>query len=315
MKKLFVCALALATFVACDKEPNGGLNSEDKVYMEFKIQTLTTRSATDGTGDTNSDAAPDYEVGQDYENTISSVDVVLRNANTYVSATVTNPTSTDNTTWVAEFESSQLATNTDYEVYIYANCSAKRDLDATSEAAIGAMTANDKFWMTNAYAAETVRFDAYSTDEANPTALGEHYVERAMARFDYMPKGEYDLGTAKVNLVEAALINQSKAFYLLRRVSADGTNTNWAVGGVETPNNYVVDVDYADKANGYTDAQVDNFDAHLTLPSTWTWKSIALDDLKNNPDNWEGTDDGKHDETNAKDDHELNQYYFWQYAK
>ena len=320
MKKLFVCALALATFVACDKEPNGGLNSEDKVYMEFKIQTLTTRSATDGTGDTNSDANPDYEVGQDYENKISSVDVVLRNANTYVSATVTNPTSTDNTTWVAEFESSQLATGTDYEVYIYANCSAKRDLNATSNAAIGAMTEENKFWMTNAYAAKKVSFSAYSTDKANPTSLGEHYVERAMARFDFMPKGPYTLSDAEgnevaVTLTQAALINQSKAFYLLRRVSADGTNTNWAVGGVETLDNYVVDVDYAAKANGYDADDVKNFDAHMTAPAGWVWKSIAEDDLKDKPDNWVGTGDGKHDETNAKDDHELNQYYFWQYAK
>lgn len=319
MKKLFVCALALATFVACDKEPNDGLNSEDKVYMEFKIQTLTTRSATDtdnpdNPNDTNSDATPDYEVGQDYENKISSVDVVLRNANTYVSATVTNPTSTDNTTWVAEFESSQLATGTDYEVYIYANCSAKRDLNATSNAAIGAMTEENKFWMTNAYAAKKVSFSAYSTDKANPTSLGEHYVERAMARFDYMPKGEYNLGTAKVNLVAAALINQSKAFYLLRRISEDGTNTGWTVGGVETLDNYVVDVDYATKNDGYQTADAANFDYHMTAPAGWDWKSITADALTDK-DNWNGTGDGKHDENNANDDHELNEYYIWQYAK
>ena len=317
-------AALLVAMTGCNKEPQAGdsLNPEDKVYMEFKIQTLTTRSSTDdnaaeGGIPSNSDATPDYEVGKDYENVISKVDVVLRNANSYVCATVTTPTGSDNNqTWVAEFESSLLAVNTNYEVYIYANCGARQDIDAVSTAAIGEMTAKNNFWMTNAYQPETVKFASYSTDKANPTDLGEHYVERSMARFDYMPKGPYTLGDGvQVNLTEAALINQSKAFYMLRRVSQYGTNTDWTVGGAETRANYVVDTDYAAKNDGYHEADSANFDYHLTAAAAgWDWQGITADDLKE-VDNWKGTADGTHDPNVDKDNHGLNEYYIWQYAK
>lgn len=295
---------------------NNGISSDDKVYMSFSIQTLTTRSETDSTEDddyASSDANPDVEVGLAKENKISSVDIVLRNANSYVCATVTNPTQDGNDqTWVAEFNSTMLATNTDYEVYIYANCSAKQDVHATSAATITEMTADNKFWMTNAYEPAIVKFQSYSTDKANPTDLGTHYVERAMARFDYMPKGPYTLGDGVVvTLTEAALINQSREFYMLRRVSTDGTNSNWTVGGVETPNNYVVDVDYDYKKDGYKATCSTRFENHMTDPDEWVWKSIAAADLTQE-DNWDGKEGG---ETGSDQNHTLNDYYVWQYCK
>ena len=321
-KNFFFMAALLVAMTGCNKEPqmeNNGISSDDKVYMSFSIQTLNTRSATDsGEGDdyASSDANPDVEVGLAKENKISSVDIVLRNANSYVCATVTNPTQGENNqTWVAVFNSAMLATNTDYEVYIYANCSAKQDVHATSRASIADMTADNKFWMTNAYEPAIVNFQSYSTDKANPTDLGEFYVERSMARFDYMPKGPYTLQekdgqpTVQVNLTEAALINQSREFYMLRRVSADGTNSKWTVGGVETLNNYVVDVDYADKKEGYKATCSTRFENHMTDPDEWVWKSIVNLTQK---DNWNGTEDG---ETGSGQDHTLNEYYVWQYCK
>ena len=318
-KSFYLMAAFLVAMVGCNKEPqveNGGISSDDKVYVSFSIQTLTTRSATDtGEGDdyVSTDADPSVEVGLDKENTISSVDIVLRNATSYVCATVATPAQgADKSTWIATFNSSQLAANTDYDVYIYANCSAKQDVDAIEDAAIAAMTADNKFWMTNAYEPGKAKFTAFSTDRNNPTDLGEYYVERSMARFDYMPKGPYTLGDGvQVTLTEAALINQSKAFYLLRRVSADGTNSAWTVGGVETPQNYVVDTDYDEKKGGYTDTQKNNFDCHLTAPTSWAWKSIAAAALTQK-DNWDGNDDGK---TGSDQDHTLNEYYVWQYCK
>lgn len=318
-KNFFFMAALLVAMTGCNKEPqmeNNGISSDDKVYMSFSIQTLTTRSATDSTEDddyASSDADPDVEVGLAKENKISSVDIVLRNANSYVCATVTNPTQGENNqTWVAEFNSAMLATNTDYEVYIYANCSAKQDVHATSGATITEMTADNKFWMTNAYEPAIVNFNSYSTDKANPTDLGTHYVERAMARFDYMPKGPYTLGEGvEVTLTHAALINQSREFYMLRRVSTDGTNSNWTVGGVETLNNYVVDVDYADKKAGYRATCSTRFENHMTNPNDWVWKSIAAADLTQE-DNWDGKEDG---ETGSGQDHTLNEYYVWQYCK
>lgn len=318
-KNFFFMAALLVAMTGCNKEPqmeNNGISSDDKVYMSFSIQTLTTRSETDEEGETNSDATPDYEVGLDKENIISSVDVVLRNANSYVCATVTSPTQVGNKqTWVAEFNSTMLAKNTEYEVYIYANCSAKQDVHATSDASIDDMTQDNKFWMTNAYEPATVKFQSYSTDPDNPTDLGEHYVERAMARFDYMPKGPYTLQekdgqpTVQVNLTEAALINQSKEFYMLRRVSADGTNKDWVVGGVETPNNYVVDTDYEEKSDRWGVTDIWFFDQHMTNTDEWIWKSIVN---LTQTDNWEGTAGGT---TDYDGTHNLNEYYIWQYCK
>lgn len=327
MKKLsYLMAALLVAMTGCQKEPqqNEGLSSEDTVYMKFSIQTLTTRSATDnnaaeGNNPSNSDAAPDYEVGFNEENTITSVDVVLRNATTFAVANVTNPTEvsgSNKTEWIAEFSSSKLTAGDDYDVYIYANCTAKQDLDATSDAGIDQMTAENKFWMTSAYGPTKVTDLVLSTNSDSPTDLGACYVERAMARFDYMPinGGIYTLADGMtVTLTDAALINQSKEFYLLRRVSDNGTNTNWTVGGAETPMNYVVDTDYAAKNDGYNESLVNNFDAHLTLPANWTWKSIKPDDLVK-ADNWNGTDDGTTG-LNPNPTHELNDYYVWQYAK
>ena len=318
-KSFYLMAAFLVAMVGCNKEPqveNGGISSDDKVYVSFSIQTLTTRSATDtgeGDGYVSTDADPSVEVGLDKENTISSVDIVLRNATSYVCASVATPAQgADKSTWIATFNSSQLAANTDYDVYIYANCSAKQDVNAIEDAAIAAMTADNKFWMTNAYEPGKAKFTAFSTDRNDPTYLGEFYVERSMARFDYMPKGPYTLGDGvQVTLTKAALINQSKAFYLLRRVSADGTNSAWTVGGVETPQNYVVDTDYAQKANGYTGQIATNFDSHLNTPASWNWKSIAAGDLTQE-DNWDGEDDGM---TGSGQNHVLNEYYVWQYCK
>lgn len=321
-------AALLVAMTGCQKEPqadeNNGASSDDKVYMSFSIQTMNTRTGTDtGTDDeyVSSDADPSIEVGLDKENTISTVDVVLRTADSFIHASqVTaskDETATNPPTWIAEFPSSQLVDGTVYDVYIYANCSAKQDLDATSDAAIDQMTADNKFWMTNAYAArKTAAINLAAATKEQPFDLGIHYVERSMARFDYMPTNNnaYEIATGTtVTLTEAAIINQSKEFYLLRRVSDNGTATgaNFAIGGVELPANYVVDTDYAAKADGWKDGLEDNFECHMTAPATWNWESIAPADLTQ-ADNWVGTDDGKHD---GDYDHTLNDYYVWQYVK
>lgn len=221
--------------------------------------------------------------------------------------------------------------NTAYDIYIYANCTAPENLqkDETRDDAVSDMTKENNFWMTNAYTAisKTMPADlSVHTSPSSPLNLGEHYVERSMARFDYMPKNNnvYELANGvTVTLTEAALINHSKEFYMFRRISADGTDNGWTVGGVETPQNYVVDTDWEAKQEGYTEAQVANFDAHLTLPSSWTWKSIAADSLALGfKDNWDGTNDGTDDPLAGEDgteettpEHNLNDYYFWQYAK
>lgn len=320
-------AALLVAMVGCNKEPQqveGPDTQEGQLYMQFSVNMLTTRTGTDGQEKYPSDANPDYEVGKDHENTISKVDIVLTNADgAYVLANDVVPSAAAKDTYVASFNTTALTAGTTYDVYVYANCEAPatKNIDEISTESITNITKANNFWMTNAYAPVAFPLPtdlSLYTVPQNPLNLGSHYVERAMARFDYMPinDNKYEIlkdeaVNATITLTEAALINQSKAFYMFRRVSADGTNTGWVQGGLESMINYVVDTDYAAKAGGYAEGLAANFDYHMTAPKGWVWKSIARADL-GEADSWEGTDDGKSD---VESTHSLNDYYIWQYAK
>lgn len=278
MKKTLLSAAALLmALTACNKEPVGGSAVDNgSVYMQFSVNMLSTRSQTDDKGDSNSNANPDTEVGLNKENTISTVDIALVGPTTVVAANVT-PTAANVSTYVAKFDTKALVAGTTYKVYIYANCSAPAavDVDAVSEASVEAMTADNKFWMTNAYAAADVTLPkdlAAYTQPNTPLSLGSHTVERSMARFDYKAKNTdnvYDMGAGlRLTLTEAALINQSKAHYVFRRVTTSDTDSTPVVGGIETPNNWVIDTDWESKTRA-------GFNAQLKVPASWSWTSLS----------------------------------------
>ena len=277
MKK-FYYLLAAALFVAasCEKSPvDQGTTDAGNLYMQFSVKMLSTRSQTDNTGDSNSNANPDTEVGLDKENKISTVDIALVKGDQYYVAKNVTPSSASADTYVASFNTVDLTAGATYKVYIYANCNAPAafNIDEVSNATIGAMTADNKFWMTNAYSANEVELPsdlAPYTQPNTPLNLGSHTVERSMARFDYKQAGAFDMGAGlTLTLTEAALINQSKADYMFRRVTADANTTSAiTVGGAEIPTNWVVDTDWSNKVAA-------NFDAQLEAPSTWTWTSLA----------------------------------------
>ena len=279
MKKInYLLAAALFIAAGCEKSPvDQGTTDEGNVYMQFSVKMLSTRSQTDneGEGNSNSDATPDTEVGLAKENTISTVDIVLVGSNT-VKATNVTPVAADGSTYVAKFDKKTIAAGK-YDVYIYANCTSPETfaIDQTSDADVSAMTQDNKFWMTNAYAAAQVDITAEAlkacTTPQNPYNLGAHTVERSMARFDYKQSGAFNMGAGiTLTLTDAALINQSKAHYMFRRVTAgsEPTATNAVVGGAEVPTNWVVDTDWSNKVAG-------NFDAQLSDPSNWHWTSLA----------------------------------------
>ena len=289
MKKInYLLASALFIAAGCEKSPvDQGTTDEGNVYMQFSVKMLSTRSQTDneGEGNSNSDATPDTEVGLAKENTISTVDIVLVCSNT-VKATNVTPVAADGSTYVAKFDKKTIAAGK-YDVYIYANCTSPETfaIDQTSDADVSAMTQDNKFWMTNAYAAAQVDITAEAlkacTTPQNPYNLGAHTVERSMARFDYKQSGAFNMGAGiTLTLTDAALINQSKAHYMFRRVTAgsEPTATNAVVGGAEVPTNWVVDTDWSNKVAG-------NFDAQLSDPSNWHWTSLAS--LTTN-DNYDG---------------------------
>ena len=278
MKKTLLSAAALLmALTACNKEPVGGSAVDNgSVYMQFSVNMLSTRSLTDGEGNSNSNANPDIEVGLDKENKISTVDIALVGPSSTVVAANVTPTAANVSTYVAKFDTKALVANTTYKVYIYANCSAPAavDVDAVSEASVAEMTADNKFWMTNAYAAADVTLPkdlAAYTQPNTPLSLGSHTVERSMARFDYKAQNAgnvYDMGAGlSLTLTDAALINQSKAHYVFRRVADNNTATP-VVGGVETPSNWVVDTDWKSKTKA-------GFDAQLEAPANWSWTSLS----------------------------------------
>ena len=329
-KNFFMAAALLVALAGCNKQELQSVapdTQDGKLYMQFSVNMLSTRSGTDGDTEYPSDATPDYEVGKDRENTISKVDIVLTKDNgaSYVVADNVVPSAASKTSYVASFNTLELEAGATYEVLVYANCEAPvaLNLDEVSSETVANITSDNNFWMTNAYAPATTTLPAdlsLYTQPQNPLNLGSHYVERAMARFDYMPVNNnvYEIMkdeavNATITLTEAALINQSKSFYMFRRVSADGTDADWARGGVETMANFVVDTDFAAKANGYAEGLAANFDFHLTAPEGWEWKSVAAADL-GETDSWEGTAGGATGAVGGGN-HELNDYCIWQYAK
>ena len=277
MKKInYLLAAALFIAAGCEKSPvdQGNLN-EGNLYMQFSVKMLSTRSQTDNTGDSNSNANPDTEVGLDKENTISTVDIALVGGGSTVVASNVTPTAANKSTYVAKFDTKALVAGTTYKVYIYANCPAPSvvDVDAVSEATIAEMTADNKFWMTNAHAALDVTLPtdlSPYTQPNTPLSLGAHEVERSMARFDYKQAGPFNMGAGiTLTLTHAALINQSKAHYMFRRVTADANTTSTiTVGGAEIPTNWVVDTDWPSKDPA-------GFDKQLGDPANWSWTSLA----------------------------------------
>ena len=269
-------AAAMLVLLSCNKEPLTQEGNSGNLYMQFSVKMLSTRSQTDTDGDSNSNANPDTEVGLDKENKISTVDIALVKDGQYFVAENVTPSAASADTYVASFNSLELTAGATYKVYIYANCSAPAafNIDQVSDATIAAMTADNKFWMTNAYSATEFTLPsnlAPYTQPNTPLNLGAHSVERSMARFDYKQAGAFDMGAGiTLTLTEAALINQSKAHYMFRRVTAGetATATDAVVGGVEIPTNWVVDTDWSNKVAA-------NFNAQLSAPSTWTWTSLA----------------------------------------
>ena len=297
-------AAAMLVLLSCNKEPLTQEGNSGNLYMQFSVKMLSTRSQTDNTGDSNSNADPDTEVGLDKENKISTVDIALVKDDQYYVAENVTPSAASADTYVASFNSVKLTAGATYKVYIYANCSAPADfnINEVSNATVAEMTADNNFWMTNAYSANEVTLPsdlAPYTQPNTPLSLGAHTVERSMARFDYKQADAFDMGAGlTLTLTEAALINQSKAHYMFRRVTAgsEATSTGAIVGGVEIPTNWVVDTDWASKVAA-------GFNAHLDSPASWTWTSLAG---LTEDDNWTGA---------ASDDHNPSDYKIWCYAK
>ena len=143
------------------------------------------------------------------------------------------------------------------------------------------------YW--NDYTSESKAFDL-SGNNGNGTDkevnnAGAIKVERSVARFDFKDASEVgdntynvvkrnDQTIMQIQLQKMALVNMSKEFYYLRRVSENGEKEGWNICGVETAENYVVDTDYDYKK--VTDVDVNTYEEHFMYPlgnvSNGVWK-------------------------------------------
>lgn len=185
------------------------------------------------------------------------------------------------------------------------------------------------------YANKSNAFDFSGENVAGSSSIdnkGNIQVERAVARFDFKDASkdknqEYIFGennedqvTLKIKLTKIALVNMSKSFYYLRRVSDTGlpNGSNFEICGKEYDNgmmaNYVVDTDAETKSQNSHDANYkfgDYFNfclGHQTTTPTnsWSidmtargqWYSRNITDVlkgeKDNDEEW-NTDDARGD--------------------
>lgn len=352
MKKwnyLFMAMGAAMAMTACsddmDLGENPGTNPEenvDQVFMQFALELPTaSRSTTQAGG--GSDAG--VEIGQNKENTVSDVLVVITDGtagDTYdkyiTKSHVQTPASAGNNTYVVPFSSTALANYAGKLVNVYVFCNPTSDLTATTTTSIdvdetyklssatdATIWTDNKFLMTNAdnnYSKTLPEsFNNYKV-ESSPFNIGTINVERAAARFDYKSTvanetytlmGEDSDPEVTVTLTDMALVNMSQEFYYLRRVSDDGTDTHTSktIGGRETNTNYVVDTDASWKSS-YSSTTSDEasyffyvYNPNSASTTDYAWTSIST--LTSASDNADNNESWNSD--NSKGD-----YHIWRYA-
>ena len=365
MKKLtslFFMSLLAAGMVSCSSEDdliadNNLVDSKDAVYMQFDLQLPTangSRSATDtntpggsGNDQTNSDIdknnKPDYEVGSDGENIISSVRLILADEKGKIIAIsqegATANGTNDKKNYVVKFQSKDLLgaalENSEKPIRAYVFCNPTEEIkNFTSKTALtiddlmislsgdnSSIWSSSKFLMSNANNVDWVcslgskaQLASCNTEDkawelnkpTNPIK-----VERAAARFDFahttttLKPDQYALNDVNgkpqvvMTFTNMALLNLSKNFYAMRRVSDDGTNAKWTLAGAEINKNFVVDTDWQQKLTYQGKGLQNNFlypvEGNSLLTVNPTWQSIAA---LGTQDNW-GAD---------------KEYYVWRYA-
>lgn len=338
-------AMGIATaFSACSDEVdlstnNGGSTEEStsQVFMQFNLELpAESRSTTQPGG--GSDAG--VEIGKDYENQVSEVLVVITDATddkfiTKSSVVTATPTA-NNTTYVVPFSTTALTSYVGKSVNVYVYCNPTQELKEAESINVNTMTyalksetdetiwTNNKFLMTNAdddyERTLPANLDDYRV-ETNPFDLETIKVERAAARFDYkstvtdetytLMEDEEGKPEVTVTLTDMALVNLSKEFYYLRRVSADGTSTSATIGGTETNTNYVVDTDYEWKGK-YSEETTDKashffyvYNPNSASTTDYAWTSISSLTSEDNDESWNSGE-------NANDNRKG--YKIWRYA-
>ena len=272
--KYFLFGAAALALGACSNEENESISPSKQQTKEAYVQVtvkLPSASATRSETGNGGTTAEGVEIGQTTENTISKFQIVLidKDGKIAKSDTITTggnvPGSTDTYT-TDPIKVQSLVAGTKYKTYILVNDSVDVRADdayfTVSDADLTKTIAKaNKFLMTGmGVDSVATGTDVTAYTKESPLYLGTVSVERAVARFDYKDYNDNgnvyvlapgasstDPAELQVKLTGIALTNVSPTFYMTKRVSADGTNASWTLGGAETPTNYVVDHNWADK--------------------------------------------------------------------
>lgn len=304
MKKIsFLMAALLVAMVGCQKEPqaNEKQDAGGEVYMSFSVQAIT-KSQTDNTGNSNSDATPETEVGKDVENKISNVQIYLHSTEGEIKATNVNLAG-GGVNYTATFKEEDIKAGVNYSIYVICNendainnlepNTLVKQISGTDGRELN-ISEDNLFLMTNANTplvkSITVEELQKSMSPATPFNLGIINVERSVARFDYastQPNNLYKVSNSEdisIALERAAVINVSKGSYYFRRVAATESGADFVVGGVEGIqangfSNYVVDYNWAAKKtlkNGWASATAaENFIYPLENKESWEWINLT----------------------------------------
>ena len=326
--------------------------STSQVFMQFNLELPAVSRSTTQTGggsDAGVEIGKDYE-NQVSEVLVVITDA--KDDKFITGSTVTNliPTGS-NTTYVVPFNTNKLVDYAGDPVNIYVYCNPTSELQKGLESEDGIdvnatytltsatdetiwsitdgdnNTKNGHFLMTNAdndyKRTLPTNLDNYKV-ESNPFDLETIKVERAAARFDYKSSDADETYTlmkdgngdpeVTVTLTHMALVNLSKEFYYLRRVSADGTSTKAAIGGTEvggTSANYVVDTDYEWKGK-YSEETTDKarhffyvYNPNSASTTDYAWTSISSLTSEDNDESWNSGENENVDK---------NGYKIWRYA-
>lgn len=176
-------------------------------------------------------------------------------------------------------------------------------------------SAFDLSGMNNSGTAQEVDNSEAKTD--NDVKRGAIKVERAAARFDFKdgsplaatdPEKAYTYNVVmladgkcliQVRLTKMTMVNLSKKFFDLRRVSADGKFENAEICGAETPDNYVAGPNATDFltaiANKFSGFKFDTYFHHPFFNdsgemdnSIWNNVTLLNEEFGTESDNWKG---------------------------
>lgn len=345
--RMLFCLLGAVCLVGCsDKEVSGiEQNTDaDKLKMVFNVILPNGQNGRSTTRDPEDDYVTSddgIEIGKDYENHVGEVLLVLADQSDkcLMARTATMTTNNDAQLWEVESKASDIEGFGEVNVYVFCNPSEelknikKGDDLATMKYTLNADSKTDPAWnkdgkhffMSNAVP-HSYTFKGIIPEDRTYD-LGTVKVERSVARFDYKAKNAsnlYDImlkgensdtetkdpeyAGIQIQLTDVALINMSKSFYYLRRVSNNGLNDNATICGTEVSNNYVVDTDAAFKEAYNSDDSNDKasyFHYNLEKPNEWKNTFSSLADIANN-------EEDEDEEWNDPNEH--GKYHIWRYA-